>query len=96
MRSRRASDPGISTVLSFMPPKRAPTTPAHLLRVHLAAVNALYISDDNERLYSGDTTGVVIVTSTRSFRPIAQWPAHKDGILTVVEWENQVITCVTL
>ncbi|KAJ3530838.1 hypothetical protein NM688_g7655 [Phlebia brevispora] len=69
-----------------------PSAPAHLLRTHGAAVAALYISDDNERLYSGDAAGVVVITSTRSFRPLANWQAHKDSILGITEWEKQIIT----
>ena len=61
---------------------------------HVVAVNALHISDDNERLYSGDASGTVVLTSTRSFRPLAQWQAHQEAILGVAEWEKQIITFV--
>ncbi|KAI0084045.1 WD40 repeat-like protein [Irpex rosettiformis] len=70
----------------------ATPTPSHLLRTHLASVNCVSFSPDNERLYSADASGNVVVTSTRSFRPIAQWRAHTDSILGVEEWEGQVIT----
>lgn len=79
--------------MSGIPPPPAPT---HLLRAHLAPVNALWFSEDNERLYSGDSKGHVVVTSTRSLRPLAQWRAHNDGILGIEEWNGQIITYVFL
>ncbi|KAI0649353.1 WD-40 repeat-containing protein [Trametes meyenii] len=69
-----------------------PPTPKHLIRSHAAQVNVLHISDDNERIYSGDASGVVVVTSTRSLRAIASWKAHTDGLLGVQEWTDRVIT----
>ncbi len=74
----------------------AAPTPLHLLRTHLAAVNCLAFSSDNERLYSADANGQVVVSSTRSLRPLAQWQAHANSILGVQEWEGQVITYVLL
>ena len=68
--------------------------PKHLIRSHGAAVSVLCFSDDNERIYSGDATGTVVATSTRSMRAIAQWKAHTDGLLGVQEWEGQIITSV--
>ncbi len=70
----------------------SPSAPTHLLRYHLAAVNALHFSEDNERLCSGDASGTVIVTSTRSLRLLARWKAHEEGLLGVEEWEGQIIT----
>ncbi|KAI0779107.1 WD-40 repeat-containing protein [Irpex lacteus] len=70
----------------------AAPTPLHLLRTHLAAVNCLSFSSDNERLYSADADGHVVVSSTRSLRLLAQWKAHTNSILGVQEWEGQVIT----
>ena len=55
-------------------------------------INAVSFSDDNERIYSGDLSGKVVVTSTRTLRSIAEWQAHKDGILGVREWKDDVIT----
>ncbi|KAF9532526.1 WD40-repeat-containing domain protein [Crepidotus variabilis] len=69
-----------------------PPTPLHLLRVHSSPVTAIAYSDDNERIYSGDTSGKVVVTSTRSLRAIASWNAHTDSVLGVEEWDYQVIT----
>ncbi|KAI9513313.1 WD40 repeat-like protein [Russula earlei] len=60
--------------------------PLHIIRAHSSAISALFISDDNERLYSGDTSGSVAITSTRSLRPLASWAAHADGLLGVQEW----------
>ncbi|OAX40196.1 hypothetical protein K503DRAFT_791528 [Rhizopogon vinicolor AM-OR11-026] len=37
-------------------------SPIHLLRSHSCAVSTLFISADNERLYSGDGSGQVVVT----------------------------------
>ena len=71
-----------------------PPTPKHLIRSHSAQVNVVCFSDDNERIYSGDADGTVVVTSTRSLRAIATWKAHTDGLLGIQEWEDQIITSV--
>lgn len=69
--------------------------PLHTIRSHNSAISALFVSDDNERIYSGDLSGLVVITSTRSIRPLASWKAHTDGLLGVEEWgEHQVITSV--
>ncbi|KAG2347927.1 WD40 repeat-like protein [Suillus weaverae] len=67
-------------------------SPIHLLRSHSCAVSTLFISTDNERIYSGDSAGQAIVTSTRSLRPLASWTAHTDSLLGVKEWGSQIIT----
>ena len=69
-------------------------TPKHLLRSHGAPVSVVWISDDNERIYSGDAAGTVVATSTRTLRALATWKAHTDGLLGVQEWEEHVITYV--
>ncbi|KAF7312232.1 WD40 repeat-containing protein [Mycena indigotica] len=69
-----------------------PPTYDHLLRSHSTDVTALFFSSDNERLYSGDASGRVVVTSTRSLRPITSWPAHTDSILGIEEWKDCIIT----
>ena|ERR1700733_14558384 len=69
-----------------------PPSPSHLLRSHSAQLSALAISDDNERIYSGDVSGLVVITSTRSLRAIASWKAHTSGLLGVEEWINGIIT----
>ena len=69
-------------------------SPSHVLRAHAAHVTAVSISADNERLYSGDTSGNVVVTSTRTLRPIASWRAHTDGVLGVQEWATNIVTYV--
>ncbi|KAF8149881.1 WD40-repeat-containing domain protein [Crassisporium funariophilum] len=69
-----------------------PPTPVHLLRSHTSPVSALAVSDDNERIYSADASGKVVVTSTRSLRAIASWSAHTDSILGLEEWDNHIIT----
>ncbi|EKM58244.1 uncharacterized protein PHACADRAFT_182611 [Phanerochaete carnosa HHB-10118-sp] len=74
---------------SALPPPSAPT---HLIRAHLTAANALHFSSDNERLYSGDAEGNVIITSTRSLRPLANWRAHTNSVLGIEEWEDNIIT----
>lgn len=68
--------------------------PSHLLRVHSFPVNAICFSPDNERLYSGDAEGHVVAISTQTLRPVVQWQAHKDSILTVEEWAKHVVTYV--
>ncbi|KAL6299266.1 WD-40 repeat-containing protein [Sparassis latifolia] len=71
---------------------RPPPPPLHLLRAHTAQVNVVYFSDDNERLYSGDLAGSVVITSTRTLRSLALWQAHTDGLLGIEEWAQHVIT----
>ncbi|KAJ2965521.1 hypothetical protein NUW54_g14091 [Trametes sanguinea] len=71
-----------------------PPTPKHLIRSHATQVNVVYISDDNERIYSGDLSGTVVITSTRSLRAIALWKAHSEGLLGVQEWAGRIITSV--
>ncbi|KAJ3934824.1 MAG: WD40-repeat-containing domain protein [Lentinula lateritia] len=66
---------------------KAPT-PIHLLRSHTSPVAALFVSPDNERIYSGDASGRAVLTSTRTLRAIASWKAHEDGFLGIEEWEN--------
>ena len=73
-----------------------PPSPTHTLRSHTSPVNALYVTEDNERLYSGDSSGTVIITSMKTLRPLAKWPAHKEGILGVEEWDEVVLTSVGL
>jgi WD40 repeat protein len=75
-----------------MTSRSASPSPIHLLRSHTAQLTALAFSDDNERIYSGDASGLVVVTSTRSLRAIASWKAHSNGLLGVEEWKNRVIT----
>ncbi|KAI1797265.1 WD-40 repeat-containing protein [Ganoderma leucocontextum] len=69
-----------------------PPTPKHLIRSHNSQVNVVCFSGDNERIYSGDADGTVVVTSTRSLRASATWKAHTDGLLGLQEWEEQIIT----
>ncbi|KAI0300842.1 WD-40 repeat-containing protein [Russula brevipes] len=75
-----------STALPSAPP------PLHIIRSHSSAISTLFISGDNERIYSGDISGLVVITSTRSLRPLASWKAHTDGLLGVEEWGKHVIT----
>jgi ASTRA-associated protein 1 len=63
-----------------------PPTPAHILRGHAHAISALWLSTDNLRLYSGDGSGRVMLTSTRTLRALATWQAHTDSILGLEEW----------
>lgn len=71
-----------------------PAAPTHLIRSHIVPLSALSFSEDNERLYSGDTSGLVVVTSTRTLRAIASWKAHSDGLLGVEEWGKHIVTSV--
>ncbi|KAJ3971907.1 WD40-repeat-containing domain protein [Lentinula raphanica] len=66
--------------------------PIHLLRSHTSSIAALFISRDNERIYSGDSSGHAVITSTQTLRAIASWKAHEDGFLGIEEWENAIIT----
>ncbi|KZP31812.1 WD40 repeat-like protein [Athelia psychrophila] len=69
-----------------------PPSPSHILRSHTTSLSALAFSPDNERIYSGDASGLVIITSTRSLRAIASWKAHTEGVLGIEEWGNRVVT----
>ncbi|KIM39791.1 hypothetical protein M413DRAFT_28978 [Hebeloma cylindrosporum] len=69
-----------------------PPTPLHLLRSHSHPISALALSDDNERIYSADTSGKISVTSTRSLRAITTWDAHTDSILGVEEWDKYIVS----
>jgi WD40 repeat protein len=73
---------------------RPPPTPSHILRSHTAEITSLSLSDDNERLYSTDASGTVVISSTRTTRPIASWKAHTASILGAEEWEDKVVTFV--
>jgi hypothetical protein len=87
-RAPRRSFTMTSPQLASAPP------PLHIIRSHTSAISALFISSDNERIYSGDISGLAVITSTRSFRPLASWKAHTDGLLGLEEWGKQVITSV--
>ncbi|KAF8834310.1 WD40 repeat-like protein [Paxillus ammoniavirescens] len=69
-----------------------PPSPLHILRTHQQSVSAVFISSDNERIYSGDANGRVVITSTRSLRAIANWAAHTEGLLGIEEFGKLVIT----
>lgn len=71
-----------------------PPTPTHILRSHTSPISALCISSNNERIYTGDASGTIVVTSTLTLRPIARWGAHKAGILGVEEWGRVIVTSV--
>lgn len=77
-----------------MPSNPPPPSPSHLLRTHSEPVNAVWFSKDNERLYSGDAQGHVVITSTRTLRSLASWKAHDDGILGLQEWDQHILTFV--
>jgi hypothetical protein len=71
-------------------------TPSHILRSHNAAITSIYISDDNERIYSADSSGRVVITSTHTIRAIASWSAHTSSVLAVQEWADNIVTFVPL
>ena len=75
-------------------PPPPPPAPTHILRVHTSPISALGISPNNERIYTGDASGTIVVTSTLTLRPIAKWGAHKEGILGVEEWGQAIVTSV--
>ncbi|KAG8899800.1 ASTRA complex subunit [Tulasnella sp. 408] len=76
----------------------SPPPPIRVLRSHAAQINAVSLSTldlegkTNERLYTGDADGLVVITSTRTFRALASWKAHGNGLLGVQEWEDSVIS----
>ena len=71
-----------------------PPNPLHILRTHVAQINSVFFSEDNERLYGGDLQGWVTVTSTRTLRSLARWQAHSDSVLAVQEWNESTLTSV--
>jgi len=77
-----------ATFLDENMPAPPPPSPKHILRSHRDQVTSLHISDDNERLYSGDITGLVVLTATQTLRALASWKAHVNAILIVKEWEG--------
>ena len=70
----------------------SPAAPNHLLRLHSYPVSALEVSPGNKRIYSGDSSGLVVITSSHTLRAIAQWQAHSDSLLGIEEWGDQIIT----
>ncbi|KIO34044.1 hypothetical protein M407DRAFT_13649 [Tulasnella calospora MUT 4182] len=76
----------------------SPPPPIRVLRSHAEQINSVSLSSldpegkANERLYTGDADGLVVITSTRTFRALASWKAHDKGLLGVQEWEDSVIT----
>ena len=68
--------------------------PSHILRVHGHLINTVWFSLDNERLYSGDASGQVVITSTRTVRSIASWKAHANALLGIEELDEVLITSV--
>ncbi|KAG8743216.1 ASTRA complex subunit [Ceratobasidium sp. 428] len=73
-------------------PSQTPPPPFRVLRAHTVQINSLQFTSDNEYLIAGDSSGRVTVTSTRTWRPVADWVAHTDSVLGVQEWEGQIIT----
>ncbi|KAG8967777.1 ASTRA complex subunit [Tulasnella sp. 419] len=73
-------------------------SPRHILRTHGSSITAVHLSDEkrngnpNERLYTGDADGIVVITDTVTLRPLTVWKAHEKGILGVEEWRTLVIT----
>ena len=65
-----------------------PPSPIHILRLHKSQLSSICISNDNKRIYAGDVSGLVSITSTQTWRAIASWQAHTEGILGVQEWEE--------
>ncbi|KAF8602882.1 WD40 repeat-like protein [Ceratobasidium sp. AG-I] len=71
---------------------KLPPPPFRVLRAHTVQINTLQFSGNNEFIIAGDSSGRVSVTSTRTFRPVADWVAHTDGVLGVQEWDECIIT----
>lgn len=43
-------------------------------------------------LILGDRNGLVIVWNLKLRRPLIQWPAHTDMVVTILEWNQYVVT----
>ncbi len=71
-----------------MPP--APS-PVHLLRQH-RPITALFISEDNRRIYAGDSGGNVSITLSLTLRQFAHWKPHASSVLGVQPWGDKLIT----
>ena len=67
-------------------PTLPPPSSKHILRSHKDQITSLYVSDDNERLYSGDTTGLIVLSATRTLRALVSWKAHEQSVLAAKEW----------
>jgi len=78
----------VSSFLGEKMPTPPPPSPKHILRGHKDQITSLHISCDNETLYSGDITGLVILTATRTLRALVSWKAHQSAILAVKEWKG--------
>ena len=87
----------VATPTFVMAPPPAPC-PKRIIRAHTAQINVLEFSprdlegEVNERLYSGDGDGRVVITSTTTHRTLASWRAHQAGILSIEEWNDSIIT----
>ncbi|CAE6457174.1 unnamed protein product [Rhizoctonia solani] len=71
---------------------KPPPSPFKVLRTHNVQINTLDFFHNNEYLVVGDSSGRVSITSTRTFRPVADWNAHTDSVLGVQEWGGKIIT----
>ena len=73
---------------------RSPAPSLHVLR----HIDPVFFFTDNERIYSSDVKGQVVLTSSRSLRSIASWLAHSDALLAIEEIieKKQNITLVQL
>ncbi|EPQ52637.1 WD-40 repeat-containing protein [Gloeophyllum trabeum ATCC 11539] len=74
------------------PDKQVTPNPSHRLRSHASPVHVACFSEDNKRIYTGDGSGWVMITSTRTLRALASWKAHADSLLGIQEWEDSIIT----
>lgn len=61
------------------------------LRYHKASIS--YILPISSRyIYSADQSGLVIKWDLQIRRPKLQWQAHKDSILTILQWHQYIVT----
>ncbi|KAI5950657.1 ASA1 [Candida theae] len=61
------------------------------LRAHKASITCILpLSEDN--VLTSDQSGFVIKWSLSTKRPILQWLAHTDSILTLLKWGKYIIT----
>ena len=60
------------------------------LRSHGSAVTAL--TTTTKGLVLGDRDGVTIIWNLQLRRPLVRWAAHKDMVVTILEWEEYLVT----
>ncbi|BGP34618.1 Astra associated protein 1 Asa1 [Rhodotorula toruloides] len=70
----------------------SPPVPSYILRGHAASISCVRFSRCASSIFTGDTDGFVALWELRSFRPRFFWKAHEQGVLSVEEHGDGVLT----